>query len=313
MDDATFHSGELALQRSTGALDRLAAVGPRVIRDHMPQQHRDFFAHLPWLLAGLVDGHGQPWASVLAGPPGFVQSPNERELRVQALPAAGDPLAPALQEGAPIGLLGLEPHTRRRNRLNGWVQALDAEGFGVRVGQSFGNCPKYIQARTAEYREGGSPAAAVEHGVRLDADAANAIASADTFFIATAHPQAAAGASPAQGVDVSHRGGKPGFVKVEGDRLTVPDFVGNFFFNTLGNLLLQPRCGLLFLDDEGGGLTWLAARAEVVMDGPELRAFAGAQRLVRFHVEQLRRRRAGLPLRWSPGPAAPEVQATGSW
>jgi hypothetical protein len=310
---ATFHEGELALQRSTGAHDRLATAGPRLIRDHMPQQHRDFFAQLPFLVAGLMDEAGQPWASALAGAPGFAHSPHERELRLQAMPAEHDPLKPALREGAPIGLLGIQAHTRRRNRLNGWVGAVGGSGFQVRVGQSFGNCPQYIQAREAEYSLPAVPPGTLEHLGRLDGPARAAIAGADTFFIATAHPGAAAGAAPAHGVDVSHRGGKPGFVKVGSDTLTVPDFAGNFFFNTLGNLLLQPRCGLLFIDFDSGGATWLAARAEVVTDGAELRTFAGARRLVRFHIEQLRRVARALPLRWAPGLPSPEVGPTGQW
>lgn len=308
MDHGTFHAGELTLQQHSGAAQRLAQAGPRVIRDHMPLQHREFFGQLPLLLAGMVDGDGQPWASVLAGPPGFVHSPHERALRINAQPLPEDPLQALLRDGAPIGLLGIEAHTRRRNRLNGWITGVDEGGFGIRVGQSFGNCPKYIHAREARYAESRSVIAPLERCDGLDDPARQSIAAADTFFIATSHPQASGQAQPAWGVDVSHRGGKPGFIQVDGDRLTVPDFAGNSFFNTLGNLVLEPRCGLLFIDYAGGGLTWLAARAELVLEGPALRAFAGAQRLMRLHVERLQRLPGALPLRWGPGSPAPEVE-----
>ena len=59
MDTATWHEGEIALQQRTGWAGRLAEVGPRVVRDHMPQQHRDFFAQQPFLIAGTLDAHGQ--------------------------------------------------------------------------------------------------------------------------------------------------------------------------------------------------------------------------------------------------------------
>ena len=42
-------------------------------------------------------------------------------------------------------------------------------------------------------------------------------------------------------MDISHRGGRPGFVRVDGDVLTIPDFRGNRYFNTLSNLLLEQR------------------------------------------------------------------------
>jgi len=78
----------------------------------------------------------------------------------------------------------------------------------------------------------------------------------------------------------------------------VPDFSGNFYFNTLGNLLLNPRCGLLFLDFAAGATLQVAAAAEIIWDGPEVAAVAGAQRLVRFHVAGRRRAENALPLRW---------------
>jgi predicted pyridoxine 5'-phosphate oxidase superfamily flavin-nucleotide-binding protein len=300
MDTPTFHAGELAMQQRAGSFARLAEVGPRVIRDHMPQQHREFFPLLPFLLTGSLDADGQPWASVLAGPPGFAHSPDPRLLRVDALPLPHDPLQARLRPGMPIGLLGIQPHTRRRNRMNGTVAAVDAQGFSVHVGQSFGNCPKYIQPREAHYCDAAG-AASVQRLPALDAQAAALIGRADTFFIATAHPQAAGDGAPALGVDVSHRGGPPGFVRVQPDgRLAVPDFVGNGFFNTLGNLQLEPRCGLLFIDFDTGELLSLAARAELQWDGPEVQAIDGAQRLLRLAPTQLLRVRGAVPLQWVP-------------
>jgi len=313
MTTETWHEGEIALQRMTGSRERLAEIGPRVIRDHMPDQHRELFAQLPFLLVGSVDAQGQPWASVLAGQPGFVASPDPRRLVVRAAPLAHDPLRETLAAGMPIGLLGIEPHTRRRNRLNGQVTLLDAKGFEVEVGQSFGNCPKYIQAREPEFA-GVAGAAPVRRLATLDAAARAIVECADTFFIASAHPQAGHGDAWAFGVDVSHRGGKPGFVRVDGGAvLTAPDFIGNSFFNTLGNLAVNPRCGLLFVDFDSGDLLHVAATAQIVHDGAELEAFQGAQRLLRFHVVSVLHAPAALPLRWSEAQLSPVLAATGAW
>jgi predicted pyridoxine 5'-phosphate oxidase superfamily flavin-nucleotide-binding protein len=293
----TFHAGERALQTLAGSQARLSEAGPRVVRDHMPDQHREFFGLLPFLLAGSVDPAGQPWASVLTGPAGFVHSPHEEVLRVDALPAAGDPLHAALHAGAPLGLLGIQPHTRRRNRMNGTVASVDAQGFTVHVGQSFGNCPKYIVTREASF----VPRAAqplVETLASVDDAARRALLAADTFFIASAHPQARTAADRAFGVDVSHRGGPRGFLRLAGDTLLVPDYVGNAFFNTLGNLQLEPRCGVLLVDYARGDTLQLAARAELVWEGEEVRALPGAQRLLKLHLVGGVRTRAALPLVW---------------
>ena len=315
---ATFHAGECAVQQRAGVAERMAEIGPRVIRDYMPDQHRDFFAQLPFVVLGSVDAQGQPWASVLAQPPGFIRSPDATLLRLQALPDAADPLAQTLQPGASIGLLGIEPHTRRRNRANGRVVALDGRGFGLRIEQSFGNCPKYIQAREPVYvASAAAPVAAVASS-QLDAAALQLVLGADTFFIATAHPQALQPEGRADGVDVSHRGGKPGFVRVELDAsgqqwLTAPDFFGNFFFNTLGNLAVHPQAGLLFIDYAKGDLLQVAVRVEILWDGPDLAGFAGAQRLLRMQVLGALRRPGALALRWGEAQLSPVLEATGVW
>jgi uncharacterized protein len=310
----TWHEGELALQQLTGSRERLGEIGPRVIRDHMPDQHREFFAQLPFLVVGSVDAQGQPWASVLAGEPGFVSSPDPWRLSVRARPLPHDPLQGALATGMPIGLLGIEPHTRRRNRLNGEVTSLGADGFEVQVGQSFGNCPKYIQARRPEFTGRPHLLAPVRRLTALDAGSRAIVERADTFFIASAHPQAGQGDAPAFGVDVSHRGGKPGFVRVDADgTLTAPDFIGNGFFNTLGNLAVNPRCGLLFIDFETGDLLYVAATAQIIHDGAELEAFQGAQRLLRFQVVSALHAPAAMPLRWGEAQLSPVLAATGAW
>lgn len=314
---APFHAGERALQTLAGSREVMAAAGSRVIRDFMPDQHRDFFAQLPFLVVGSMDAQLQPWASVLAAPPGFAHSPDPTHLRIDALPAADDPLAAQLVKGASLGLLGIQPHTRRRNRMNGEVEAIDAAGFMVEVQQSFGNCPKYIQAREPLFAAG-QTAAPAQRLEGLDDAARALIVRADTFFIASAFPQQAADgdeADPAaQGVDVSHRGGLPGFVRVGGDGvLTVPDFTGNRFFNTLGNLSVHPRAGLLFIDFENGELLHLTATAEIVWDGPEVAAFEGAERLLRLRVEQVLRRPGALPLRWGGAEVSPHLARTGRW
>ena len=313
MTGPTFHAGERAVQARAGVQARMAELGPRVIRDVMPDQHRAFFAQLPLLLVGSVDAQGQPWASVLTGTPGFLATPDARTLLVRASPTAGDPLVQTLVSGAAIGLLGIEPHTRRRNRVNGVLQNVTAQGFEVAVQQSFGNCPKYIQAREPMLQTtSAQPVEVIDHP-QLDGAAQRLVAMADTLFIATASAGGDHGASN-EGADVSHRGGKPGFILVDGDdTLTMPDFAGNSFFNTLGNITVNPRAGLLFIDYSAGDLLYVAVTAEIVWDGPELQAFSGALRLLRFKVRGMRRLRGALPLRWGQAELSPFVEPTGDW
>ncbi|HJV40871.1 pyridoxamine 5'-phosphate oxidase family protein [Caulobacter sp.] len=309
-----FHAGEQAVQDRVGVRERIETLGRRVIRGEMPEQHQLFFAQLPFLVLGVRDEEGWPWATLIGGAPGFARALGPTRLAVGVLPHPEDPAAPGLRAGGAVGVLGIELPTRRRNRLNGRVQTADPLGFVISVDQSFGNCPQYIQTRAFEAAPPRDPKAdgPVVSAPGLDDAARALITRADTFFIASAPPEQAD--DPVSGVDVSHRGGKPGFVRVEGDVLTVPDFVGNFLFNTLGNLTLDPRAGLVFPDFETGDLLHLAVTAEIIWEGPEVDAYAGAERLLRLTVARMARVPASLPMR-ARGEAglSPFLEQTGAW
>jgi uncharacterized protein len=310
--ESPFHAGELAIQARLGFQEQMDRQGRRIIRDYLPTQHRQFFAQLAYVIAGTVDAAGHPWASILVRHPGFLTSPNDRTLRINAQPLFGDPLATTLVEGCDIGLLGIELHTRRRNRLNGTVTTIDDHGFEVQVGQCFGNCPQYIQARTVTVDEYNPTTPKPVSAIATFSESEYAmIRAADTFFIATANQTASAGA--ARGVDVSHRGGKPGFIRIDNDRtLTIPDFSGNHHFNTLGNLEVNPHAGLLCIDFDQGSVLYLTGSAQVIWKGDEITAYKGAERLFRFHLKQGYRVES-LPLRGSDPEFSPYLSPMGHW
>ncbi len=308
----TWHPGEIALQERVGVRQRMAEVGPRVIRSFMPDQHRASYQQLPFLVLGSVDTTGAAWATILEGAPGFVSAPTPTRLDIAASLPAGDPAGAGLADGAAVGLLGIELHTRRRNRVNGEVE-LTPQGLRMTVDQSFGNCPRYIQLRDLQPNQAPdkTPAPAAECLEALDEAARQLIEGADTFFVASYAEQ-----EGRRRVDVSHRGGKPGFVRVDAEGvLTIPDFNGNLFFNTLGNILANGQAGLLFIDGGRGDLLQLSGLAEVLFDSPEIAAFEGAERLWTFRPQHIVRRRAALALRWQArvGGESDSSQLTGSW
>ncbi len=292
-----FHAGERAVQERLGVREGIEPWARKVVRGHLPEEHRAFYAALPFLVVAARDGEGRPWATLLAGAPGFAAAPDPELLEIGALPVPGDALEGAFTAGTDVGILGIEPSTRRRNRVNGRVARGGPGGIALAVDQTFGNCPQYISERHWEGVVREAPPA--RHAARrLDPAMRRFIEGADTFFIASGHR--GQGDDPAFGMDASHRGGAPGFVRVEDERhLVFPDYAGNNHFNTLGNLLLDPRAGLLFVDFESGGLLQLTGRTEIDWDSPALAAFPGARRLVRFEVDEVIRLDEALPLRWS--------------
>jgi predicted pyridoxine 5'-phosphate oxidase superfamily flavin-nucleotide-binding protein len=310
-----FHRGEREIQERLGVRERLEEQGRRVIRDSLPDQHREFYAHLPFVLLGGIDQAGRPWASVLVGQPSFISSPDPSTLKLNARPIYDDPLNDNLVPDSDVGMLGIEFYSRRRNRMAGKIVSVGNGAIEIRVVQSFGNCPQYIQARDCEL----SPAIGrvgeerpVERLTELGEAERTIISQADNFYIASQFSEDQTQAS--HGIDVSHRGGKPGFVRVDDNHtLTWPDFVGNFHFNTLGNILLNPQVGLLFIDFSSQDLVYLTGSAEIIWDGEELRAFTGAQRLVRFSLHQAIRVAGALPMQWRFQNYSPSLEQTGSW
>jgi predicted pyridoxine 5'-phosphate oxidase superfamily flavin-nucleotide-binding protein len=272
----------------------------------MADQHRDSFQALPYAVLAGLDLEGRPVATLVSGQPGFIAAPNPLTLSLATVLDPQDPVAAALAPGAPFGLIGVDFATRRRTRANGRVAAATGAGYWLVVDQSFGNCPQYIQQRQVR-PEARSPGP-LELLTGLDEDAARLVRASDTFFVATA------AMGPNGGLDASHRGGRPGFVRIEADTLTVPDFRGNRYFNTLGNMLAWPRAALLFIDFETGDLLNLTGTTEILWDADQdATGFKGAQRMWTLKIEGGWRRRAAVPLAWDLISESPMSLATGTW
>jgi predicted pyridoxine 5'-phosphate oxidase superfamily flavin-nucleotide-binding protein len=291
---SAFHAGEIDVQGRLGVRAEAERVG-RIIGGEIPSSARPFLVEQRLAITSSLDAERRPWASVLAGPPGFVDAVDAHLLRIAAVPVAGDPLAANLESRGELGVLLIDLWNRRRLRLNGRGR-LAPDGVFLLADAVYGNCPKYIQKRRVVAKSEERPGA-LRRASSLDARARALVARADTFFIASWHP--------AGGADVSHRGGWPGFVRVADARtLSFPDYPGNNMFNTLGNLVGQAKAGLLFVDFASGDLLQLAGRAEVLW---------GPVRTVRFAIEEVRQTPRGVPLRFAlvePSPANPPLAVT---
>jgi uncharacterized protein len=275
-----FHSGEREMQHRAGLEGEARDVG-RIIAGSLTPAMARFLARQRLAVASTVDAGGSVWASVLTGLPGFISADGASGLRVEAQPTAGDPLIANLGgQGRPeVGLLVLDPQTRQRMRINGVVERFGGGGMQIGIRQAYGNCPKYIQLREAEPDARPTRVRPPTITARLDARQRAWIESADTLFIASFHPTG--------GADASHRGGRPGFVRMDGGRRVVfPDHSGNAMFNTLGNLVEYPRAGLLLVDFAKGDVLQLSGGATVEED-----------RTVVLDVEEVRETRAASPLR----------------
>ncbi|MFJ6671201.1 pyridoxamine 5'-phosphate oxidase family protein [Actinosynnema sp. NPDC091369] len=255
-----FHEGELAVQRRAGVSDDAARLSTMVAPARLSSGVARFLAERTFAAVTARDTDGTLWLSPLTGPPGFLHVDSPTALTARTSPAEGDPLH-GLPTGQPVGLIAIEFALRRRLRLNGALTGAGNDGLRVEVEQAFGNCPQYIQGRLLRATTAADPGPApVRRGECLTPDDVDLIRRSDTFLVGTTHP--------ARGNDASHRGGAPGFVRVEGGGLWWPDYPGNNMFTTLGNIHADPVAALLFFDFTTGRTLHLSGRAEVEWTGP---------------------------------------------
>lgn len=256
-----FHEGELRVQERAGE----AAMGrrrERLIADHIVPRAWPFLERQSMVVLGSLDPEGNVWASLLFGRPGFVRVPEPRRVAFDlsaALMRPGDPLWANVAWDGRLGMLFIDLATRQRLRVNGHA-VRRGDLLRVDVRESYPNCPKYIRQRHFSPRpEAFAPLLHWETGEILKAEHRALIEAADTFFVASAHPE--------RGVDASHRGGPPGFVRfVDAHTIRIPDYRGNSMFNTLGNFAVYPHGGLVFMDFDAPRALQLIGRVRLLWD-----------------------------------------------
>lgn len=293
-----FHAGEKRMHEKLDISERTQKVGQLLIRDHMPDQHRDFFANLISIHLGALDNNGHPWAIMRTGEAGFISSPNNKQLRIASKPLSGEPNDLALGQGAKISVVGIEFETRRRNRANATISSTDTNILTLDIDQSYGNCPKYIQLRNGSQVKA-APSQNIQVDSKLSAVDKKQIESADTLLIASRAPNI--NDDPRAGVDINHRGGMPGFVTVlDQSTIQFPDYKGNNFYNTFGNILTDNRVGLQFVDFETGTLLNLKGTAVIVEDLND-GALPLMGRGLRINIDSAVRAEHALPMRFEFG------------
>ncbi|HEY3604988.1 MAG TPA: pyridoxamine 5'-phosphate oxidase family protein, partial [Sporichthyaceae bacterium] len=299
-----FHAGELLVQQRAGVAQDAARLEGMLRPAQLDGGPATWLAGRTFAVLSARDCNGRLWTAPLVGAPGFLQ-PHGATLNVVAVPDQRGPLGQPLV-GGPGGVIVVEFATQRRLRINGTLSVAVADHLVIEADQAYGNCPSYIQRRGLEVALGGSgDAAPATAGDALTAAQRAVITSADTFFLGTVHPE--------RGADTSHKGGAPGFVRVEDDgSLWWPDYPGNNMFNSFGNLVENPEAALLFVDFATGRALHISGTAELEWSAPGGPGDdGGTGRRVRVRPERVVEvdlaLRAGLP---QPSPDNPDLVST---
>jgi predicted pyridoxine 5'-phosphate oxidase superfamily flavin-nucleotide-binding protein len=271
MNDSVFHEGERMIQERAGERE-IALLNGRVISGRIPGAARAFLLQQRLCVCAGASAYGYLWAHILTGAPGFaVGSEDLKFVNLRLADTQGSlrrtPLFAGLDVDSPLGMLFIDLATRRRLRINGKVAAMTDSALQVAVREAYPNCPKYIQRRQIAEFTPPCSVTEIEQGDTLNEAMAQLVRTADTFFVASAHPDGRG--------DASHRGGNPGFVRLSGDVLLIPDYSGNSMFNTLGNFAVNPRAGLTFVDFDQGRQLQITGDVELRFDVESNRELTG--------------------------------------
>src|SRR5271168_2802361 len=279
--NSPFHEGELEVQSLAGE-SQMAERNGVIIADRIIGGARPFLHQQSMAVFGSRDCDDNLWSSIVFGHPGFMSSEDGYAVDFdlsQVAVQGKDPLWANIEVNSAVGMLAIDLATRRRIRINGSLSHPRENSLRLSVQESYPNCPKYItrrQLKTVSTQL--TESLPNTTGATLGPDQQDTLTRADLLFVATAHPT--------RGADASHRGGAPGFIEVLDERtLRIPDYSGNSMFNTLGNLRVNARAGIIVPDFERGRTLQLTGTAETLwsQDDPEDKT-GGTHRFLAFRV-----------------------------
>ena len=277
------------------------------------------------LAVGTLDTEERPWTTLLGGEPGFARSFGTNVVGVKAIVGRKhDPVIETLlnteSKGRALSALGIHLDSRNRVKLSGRFLGgglidptdssennLSNEGgdaaelqMAFAIERSLTNCPKYLNRKSLILTIP-KPVLASE-SVPLCEAAVGLLAKADLFFMSSSHHTANMG--------TNHRGGPPGFVRLasntkERTTLVYPEYSGNRLYQTLGNLSITPKAGLVIPDFDTGDVLYITGTTEIAYGDEAARILPRSNLLLKIHVTAARYVQHGLSFRAHPGEPSP--------
>ncbi|KAJ5319976.1 hypothetical protein PENANT_c040G06131 [Penicillium antarcticum] len=337
-----WHPGEISIQRKLGYASAVSDHWS-IVTGFLPEQHRLFHtSHLPFIPITTLDEDGHPWASIVAGQTGdigFVNSPNSRTLSMNLRMWDGDPLLDTVKawleerrETAPERFLtaglGIEFSTRRRNKFAGAIRNVRRRTnseyqIDFEIIEAIGNCPKYINIRKLIPHPQTQPEVVYRRQhlaprERLPEEVIQFILEADTVFMGTIfNPESSVSQIYPSHAGMNARSGLPGFIRVspsDGRTVVIPDYSGNRFASSLGNIEASGVAGLTIVSFTTGDIVYLTGTAENIVGPPALKIMARHASLTSVNITGFTFVRNALPVRQQSGtvversPYSPKVK-----
>ncbi|KAI9726728.1 MAG: hypothetical protein M1828_000584 [Chrysothrix sp. TS-e1954] len=281
------------------------------------------------LAVGTLDDEKKPWTSLWGGESQFARPLGQSLVGIRTrIDKTYDPVIRALfgndppenemsqqSKGRMVSALTVNLDMRKRAKLYGRVVAgvvkkeededtaeqSQAEAqLVVKVEQSLGNCPKYINCKSVEAASVHSKL--IDDSAKLSSSARDLISKSDYFYLSSSNAE--------EDMDTNHRGGPQGFVRthVTDDgvhQIIWPEYSGNRYYQTLGNLMTTPKAGLVFADFASGEALYVTGNTELLVGQDAAAVLSRSNVAVRLSVTRALHVSHSLPFRGSSGEASP--------
>ena len=274
----TQHKGELFVQMKRQVPLQVSSQLPDFIEDEMPLQHQVFFSQLSYFVVATLDEFQRPWTSIIVGngeEEDIVKIKKGSKMSIRAKLSVGDPFGNCFGELDNsiryFAGLGIDFSNRRRNKVSGLINSSQYKNqlinLDIQTNESLGNCPKYITIRKLSYVER-TPQLVIDspNSTTLEPEETFHIHQASTIFISTRHISQDSDSD----IGVNHRGGNPGFCRVYNENgqsyVVIPDYSGNRFYQSLGNVQSDRVAGLVIPNFQTGDMLYITGDAENLFD-----------------------------------------------
>ncbi|KAH8722923.1 hypothetical protein GQ44DRAFT_711077 [Phaeosphaeriaceae sp. PMI808] len=292
----------------------------------------------PLLALGTLDSQYRPWTTLWGGTPGFSEPLGGGLVGTRAfVDLQHDPVVHALvpkaqqgnmlqsnNAGKVLAGLAIDLMTRKRVKIAGQMVAGGVQEVNVKyeegheddvtptkqsqiqlvtkIDQSLGNCPKYLNQYQLEAQRVESKL--ISDGAVLTERGRELIDKSDMFFLST---------SAGEDMDVNHRGGPPGFVRIlSSNEIVYPEYSGNRLYQSLGNLQLNPKIGITFPDYDTGDVLYITGTTDILVGVDAANLLQGSNLVVKITIGEARLVQRGLSFRGvrkEQSPYNPRVRA----
>jgi NAD(P)H-flavin reductase len=323
--DMPWHEGEIAMAREMQVPDMDNPTFPT-----LSPQLANHAQIAPLIAIGTLDKQGRPWTTLWGGEKGISQPVAQGILGIRCqVVRQHDPVVEELvgkeangevvrEEGMGRMVSGLtiDLETRKRTKLFGRMiagalsmredeatesrQSIAEVQLVLKIEQSLGNCPKYLNKKHVELAE--SNPELVANDPQLPQRALDLLSKADLFFLSSANHD--------QDMDTNHRGGPAGFVRVvsndsTGAVLCYPEYSGNRLYQTLGNLKVNPVVGLCVPEFETGDMLYLTGTTSILIGKDAATLLPRSNLVVKITLTAARYVATALPFRGVAGEPSP--------